>query len=315
MGERTSSLRPRDYARHGFSRVLQRARLGQSLTREDLARGAGIKPAYVAKLENTSMLPRPDLLRRLASTLGVDSEALFEEAEAEGRAELDADPAATPTSSRWTAGDRLGSHRQTPQDPVESGPEPLPTWLAGLKEALDAVDESRRPAVGRHVMGYAQRLVDARVVDSDRTLDALDEIVRSVVLHLDGHDREDLRRAWQVVLAQLSHCAEADDPVDLQRLLVTAYDLATAHQSAGLRLATIPAHTPRGIWPRELAVDDDGQLWVNPLATAHPVARPHDQPIVTRQLDGRITADLTDLDEDVTLGSYDPDRHVVRVAR
>lgn len=238
--------RPRDYARRGFGQVLQRHRLAHGLSREEVGDAAGVSGGYIAKLENSATLPRPELQRKLAEAVGVPVEQLFTEAEVEGR--LADDPHAPPWQSptdepdprRAALARHLGvnsldeaTHRLG-HAPATTPPE-LPDWLSAIHETLKAaVPAERRDHVGRHVMRYAQRLVDAEVHTSDEDLEALGEVVRSLIFQLPGHDRETLRRAWHVTLA---HLRRHDDPdaaiAELNEVLAAAYEQATGYRPPG----------------------------------------------------------------------------------
>lgn len=218
------------------------------------------------------------------------------------------------------------AHRRRPTDPHAHAPAAgappseaaaaapsLPGWLVGLQETLQALPEDRREVVGRHVMQYAQRLVEAEATD-DRSLQALTEGVRGVILHLGEHRGDELRKAWHVVLAYLAEIGQQPDEPELRRFLDVAYTLAADGGPSGERVATLPPGARRRVWLTALGRDDDGDVWVDPLAATRLVGADEAHPWVERDEDGRVTVDLSGLADDATVGPQDPAKHRMRAA-
>lgn len=61
-----------------FSDVLKKARKNKGLTQEQLARLISVERSSVGKYESANVIPSPEVLKRIAETLGVSVDYLLE---------------------------------------------------------------------------------------------------------------------------------------------------------------------------------------------------------------------------------------------
>lgn len=215
----------REHARQGFGSVLRRHRLAHKLSREELGDRAGVSAGYVAKLENSSILPRPDLLARLAHAVGVEAADLTAEATAAGATAAGATAAgAAPHTPPRRAATLFDAADDTHPAACEH-----PGWLYGIEEAINTLPPEQRQTLGRHVMFHTQRLIDARLPHTTETLDTLDEILRSLIPRLNASNPQALQRAWDLILAVLAEHPD-DEEQTLRDVLDAAYETTTGRR-------------------------------------------------------------------------------------
>jgi transcriptional regulator with XRE-family HTH domain len=312
---------PEDQAREplqeGFSATLRRLRLEAGLSREELAERGGVSESYLAKLEQGKRFPSPKVLRGIAHAVGVSPRELIEMAEQQGMADhgpvaADAMVSYTrPTAQmprRSASMERRGqtADAEEPMPPGERVLVPSP-WLTGLGFILGPLVEQGRSDLLGGIERVARRLADA-ADDAlpQQTLQILEQLLEA------NQPPELMSKLLGVALAYLRDIERiSGEQVELTRLLDIAATLLHHEDGAITQIAAVPVDRDHYVWLTALGLDDEGEVWIDPLATAHRAGIDDADPRVRRRDDGRIQVDLSRL-ESPELPPRDPRWHRTR---
>lgn len=313
----TQEEQAQDPMREGFSAALRRLRLQAGLSREELAERSQVSESYLAKLEQGQRFPSPKVLARIADAVSVTRRDLIEMAEQQGLGDHGAAaddafaPSNQPSAPMLRRPASMG-RREIAAETVEpmSADEHLPglpPWLTRLQIAVEPLVERGGPDLLEAVERVARHL--ARATGDDRpqeTLKILDQLFEV------EQPPERVSRLLEVTLAYLRDTARAsDEEFELTRLLDIAAALLRRDEGALPRVASIPIGRDHYVWLTALGVDDEGGMWIDPLATAHRAGIDDSDPLVRRLDDGRVQVDLSRLDSP-KLPPRNPSRHRTR---
>lgn len=307
--------------RQAFGEVVRRLRIEAGLSRSQLAqRAPKLSEGYLAKIEQGARTPSPPLLAQLAEALGTDARNLLTEAEERadaiaeqvGRAEEEGVPSgarrtARPSSRPVSWPRRISASRGPgPGTPVE-----VPRWLRDLRVAVEPAAVAGDLEIIDHLERFARRLVSSRP-----SWERLELLERLEGLGLSSEaELDQLEAGLDLTLAAFATAETALSEQEFRRLLDYALVLARSSQPLKpmQRVATLPPGTDAYVFANAVGRDEEGGIWLDPLAPARELGLPAQDPVVRRLADGRVFVDLHQL-RGVDLPARDPQRHRLKAA-
>ena len=268
----------------------KRSKLGWS--QEELASVAGVSAATIASLEQGRRGASSKVVHDLAIAFGVSDQKLLDVA----RRWADAEESESGGPERDSLLSEIVAGNAATELPAAA------RSMAGSVLASDPVAED--------LALTALMLRRAQPSDARRLLTWLDEVARRLAATEEVPATDLL--SWALELAS-SPQLQRLSPEQRDRLVESLRRFGRDDLTGEVRIATMPAGEVRYVFTTAVGVDDNGVLWIDPLARALPSGYDAEDPRVERWDTGQVILDTSRLASEPRWSPRDPERHLTRI--